>query len=69
MFYLFCRFVGNRNRMNVALTRAKYAMYLVGHFGALEVSFQTVFINHLPHMIKLQQTIKETSQQRYGKSI
>ncbi|XP_052232807.1 uncharacterized protein LOC127845738 isoform X2 [Dreissena polymorpha] len=29
-------FVGCRKRMNVALTRAKYAMYIVGHFQSLE---------------------------------
>ncbi|KAL4232544.1 hypothetical protein ACF0H5_007236 [Mactra antiquata] len=31
-------FVGKRNRMNVSLTRAKYAMYLVGHLDSLEAS-------------------------------
>ncbi|XP_060601702.1 uncharacterized protein LOC132754965 [Ruditapes philippinarum] len=31
-------FVGDRKRMNVSLTRAKYAMYLVGRFESLEVS-------------------------------
>ena len=29
-------FVGNRNRMNVALTRAKYALYVIAHFDSLE---------------------------------
>ena len=32
-------FVGNRQRLNVSLTRAKYAMYIIGHMNSLNVSF------------------------------
>ena len=31
-------FVGNRSRMNVALTRAKYALYVIAHFDSLQRS-------------------------------
>lgn len=31
-------FVANRQRLNVSLTRAKYAMYIVGHMNSLNVS-------------------------------
>ena len=31
-------FVGNRNRMNVSLTRAKYALYVIAHFDSLQRS-------------------------------
>ena len=35
-------FVGNRNRMNVSLTRAKYALYVIAHFDSLEKSDEWV---------------------------
>ena len=31
-------FVANRQRLNVSLTRAKYAMYILGHMNSLNVS-------------------------------
>lgn len=30
-------FVANRQRLNVSLTRAKYAMYVLGHMNSLNV--------------------------------
>ncbi len=30
-------FVANRQRLNVSLTRAKYAMYILGHMNSLNV--------------------------------
>ena len=33
------RFLADRRRMNVALTRAKYACYVVGHMSSFRVSY------------------------------
>ena len=34
-------FVANRQRLNVSLTRAKYAMYILGHMASLNVRIFT----------------------------
>jgi superfamily I DNA and/or RNA helicase len=38
-------FVANRQRLNVSLTRAKYAMYILGHMNSLNVSITHLFTN------------------------
>lgn len=43
-------FVGNRQRLNVSLTRAKYAMYVIGHMNSLNVS---LFIDYSQSLIDL----------------
>jgi superfamily I DNA and/or RNA helicase len=37
-------FVANRQRLNVSLTRAKYAMYILGHMRSLNVNICLSFI-------------------------
>jgi senataxin len=37
-------FVANRQRLNVSLTRAKYAMYILGHMSSLNVSLSLIII-------------------------
>lgn len=43
--FCFCRFMADKKRMNVALTRAKSALYIVAHMDSLKVrhtSFLTI---------------------------
>ena len=44
---LVCRFLSNRQRMNVALTRCKRALYILGHLDSLTVSSVTIHICQL----------------------
>lgn len=37
LIYLYARFLSNRQRMNVALTRSRRAVYTLGHFDTLQV--------------------------------
>jgi len=39
-------FVANRQRLNVSLTRAKYAMYILGHMNSLNVRICFLLFDH-----------------------
>lgn len=41
-------FVANRQRLNVSLTRAKYAMYILGHVSSLNVTISVLFDDQYP---------------------
>lgn len=43
-------FLQNRNRLNVALTRAKQALYIIGNYTLFKVSNLTYFFSSFPEM-------------------
>jgi superfamily I DNA and/or RNA helicase len=44
-------FVGDRRRLNVSLTRAKYGMYIIGHVESLKVRDRTK-TDDIPHRFR-----------------
>ncbi|CAM4853435.1 unnamed protein product [Rotaria socialis] len=54
-------FVANRQRLNVSLTRAKYAMYILGHMNSLNVNedWQKLYSNAVERKAIFQLTLPE----------
>ncbi|CAF5197004.1 unnamed protein product, partial [Rotaria magnacalcarata] len=54
-------FVANRQRLNVSLTRAKYAMYILGHMNSLNVNedWQKLYSNAVERKTIFQLTLPE----------
>ena len=51
-------FVANRQRLNVSLTRAKYAMYILGHMNSLNVSIYLFFGDRTNTVFRLNRSMK-----------